>query len=159
MSTRALLLISLCFASCSSNAASIRDVSVHNADVLEREMDLLYECGLEQAAARELSIERSDSTARVYQTSWIAEDEDRWRLTLLIQVHPRFGPGAHAVITRDRWIGGGTVGGLDEATLPIIEPDSRGWVRARGTSSDTQVSDAIGTGVRLCWDARSELAD
>jgi hypothetical protein len=122
-------------------------------------MDLLYECGLEEAASRALEIERSDATARVYQTEWNADADDRWRLTLLVQVHPRFGPGAHAIVTRDRWVGGGTVGPLSESTLPVIEPDSQGWVRARGTSPDTRLSSAIGTGIRLCWDSRSLLSD
>ena len=137
----------------------MRETSIQNADVLQRELDLLYECGLEEAASREMTFARSDATSRVYQTEWSREADDRWRLTVLVQVHPRLGPGAHAIITRDRWIGGGPVGGLDEVTLPIIEPESVGWVRARGTSSDTQISSAIGTGIRLCWDARSELAD
>lgn len=145
--------------SCSSNASSIRADALENADILEREMDLLYECGLEESATRELTIERSDSNARIYQTDWTADGADRWRLTVLVQVHPRFGPGAHAVITRDRWIGGEPVGDLAESTLPTIDADTHGWVRARGTAEDTELSAAIGTGIRLCWAERSELSD
>lgn len=120
-------------------------------------MDLLYQCGLEESGARSLEIERSDDNARVYQTEWVADGIDRWRLTVLVQVHPRFGPGAHAIITRDRWVGGEPIGDLAESTLPAIEPETRGWVRARGNAEDTALSSEVGTGIRLCWDARSEL--
>ncbi|MFT6399780.1 MAG: hypothetical protein ACJAYU_004549 [Bradymonadia bacterium] len=159
MSQRVIWPVVFLVASCSSSASSIRETSILNAEVLEREMDTLYECGVEEAERRSLAIERSDPVARVYQTAWELDGEDRWRLTVLIQVHPRFGPGAHAVITRDQWVGDSPQGALDERTLPNTEPGMSGWVRARGASTDSDYSAEIGSGIRLCWEGRSPLAN
>lgn len=159
MSLRVIWPVVFLVCSCSSSASNTRETSIHDADVLEGEMDTLYECGLEEANAREFVIHRSDPVARVYQTEWALEGDYRWRLTVLIQVHPRFGPGAHAVVTRDRWVGEASQGDLDEPTLPSREPDMSGWVRARNTVPDSDLGEEIGTGIRVCWSTRSPMAN
>ncbi len=159
MSFRVIWPVLLLAASCSSSVSSIRETSIHNAEILEREMDTLYECGVEEADTRSFVIERSDPDARVYQTAWVPDGAERWRLTLLIQVHPRFSPGAHAVITRDLWSGDEPLGALEGPTVPNVEPGTSGWVRARSIPADTELSDEIGVGIRVCWEARSPMAN
>ena len=141
MSTRLAILVCVVLPACAS-LSEIRRTAVEDAGVLEREQDILYRCGLRFAEASSLAIVRSDAVSRVFVSEWAAEGAERWRLTLLVRVHPRYGPGADAVITRDAWRGGAPPAlheeGRGGAELPS-EEENRGLrpvsARSAGSSS------------------------
>lgn len=158
MSTRAALVAAALSISACTTAAQARRAALEDATIVDRELDLLYECALATLDGQELAVARSDASARVAQSEWVADADERWRMTVLVRVHPRFGPGADAVVTRDRWSGDGPHDDLQAPTRVEPSDAEAGWTRVDGALEDAllarETTDAIGA----CWGERSVLA-
>ncbi len=155
MSTRRLVLW-LCLSvlcSCAS-AAQVRRAALDDSAVVDGELDILYRCGERSAEALDLTVAHGNPAARVFITDWTREGAERWRMTYMVRVHERYGPGADAVVMRDVWQVEGPVPDGAEA-LP--ESDG-GWERSPGTPEDTAFANQVTAAVVECWRAESTLA-
>lgn len=141
-----------------TSASQARSLALEDGDVVERELDILHGCSRAAVEEGGLEIHREDSESRVLQTRWVGEGAERWRLTVLTRVHPRYGPGTDAVVTRDAWQGEG-IGALDGPTDPDGAVESAGWVRVPGTPADDATAQGVTSSVRSCWARTSPLAE
>lgn len=147
-----------CAAGCLS-AAQARSRALTDADVLEVELDTLYECAGSSIEGLGLSVARSDSASRVLQSDWVADARERWRVTVLVRVHERFGPGADAFVTRQRRQGDHAEdGALPAQDEPVASNESAPWSAAATTGDDQLTARTVTAGIAACWSERSQLA-